>query len=207
MFNPLRSRNAVRQYGNHPGGKGAVRTISAIALLALLGASASCSRPDDDGGNGGGGGTDPGGCVQLSALHVHSQGSSPGTGCGRPDTDDPSPSPSAREQFADSFEPGRSESIPAQNVLSERLVGRWQGGTGDNYFLTLTADGTYTWENRFFGPGPFDYGVVSDTGTTLTLHSKAGGKDLTFPYSLSVSPELFGFTFTTLQLGTSTYVR
>ncbi|NWL32655.1 hypothetical protein [Paenarthrobacter nitroguajacolicus] len=95
--------------------------------------------------------------------------------------------------------------VPERTQLRADLVGRWHGGVGSNYFLTLTEDGSYTWEHRRMGP--FDAGVVIADESTMTLTSSISGEKLSFQYSLSTTPEAFGFIFATLQLGDQSYVK
>lgn len=94
---------------------------------------------------------------------------------------------------------GTTSSLPSD------LVGTWHGGVGSNYFLTLSTDGRYEWEHRRVGP--FDAGVVQVDGAHLTFTSSVNGTKLNLPFSLSASPEVYGYTFVTLQLGDQSYVR
>lgn len=91
------------------------------------------------------------------------------------------------------------------SLLPSDLVGTWHGGVGSNYFLTLSTDGRYEWEHRRVGP--FDAGVVQVDGANLTFTSGVDGKKLSLPFSLSASPEVYGYTFVTLHLGEQSYVR
>lgn len=172
-----------------------VMAAAGISVAAMLiGAVTACAPVVpryDPGFNGipcGGAGAGPGG--MTSSLSV--------SACGPSAPTDPT------TPF-DSIGPDDEVVVPERTQLRADLVGRWHGGVGSNYFLTLTEDGSYTWEHRRMGP--FDAGVVAVDGSTMTLTSSINGKKLSFQYSLSATPEAFGFTFATLQLGDQSYVK
>ena len=102
-------------------------------------------------------------------------------------------------------EPASNTGGGTTSSLPSDLVGTWHGGVGSNYFLTLSTDGRYEWEHRRVGP--FDAGVVQVDGANLTFTSSVNGKKLNLPFSLSASPEVYGYTFVTLHLGDQSYVR
>lgn len=176
-----------------------VRAVGASMTVLLLGTATACGGGGRFGSGGGGG------CSGLSGWAVGAESTNAAAGCGATPPVDPcmlpDPGVSARETQID---PSCNQSNN-QPTLPSDLVGTWHGGVGNNYFLTLTADGHYQWEHKRVGP--FDNGIVTADGHTLRFTSSVNGERKETTYSLSLSPEVYGNKFTTLHLGNQSYVR
>lgn len=203
LLNQIQTNEIPRSFAPIPRGRkpaGAVAGISVATLL--LGAVTACvpivpvnndpGRHQEVipcGGLAGGRG--------FAALNV--------IACGPTEEPEYTPAPYETKTPFESVGPGDQLDVSVATPLPADLVGTWHGGVGDNYYLKLAEDGTYAWEHRRLGP--FDGGVVVVDGSTMTLTSSVTGKSMRFRYSLSVSPEVYGFTFTTLHLGDQAYVK